>query len=225
MDVGEVLSWPANDPKWVGRLLGMGAIWFLLSLTVIGAIPAAIAIDGWMLQCLDNLRAGRQELASPGLPLRRGARLFLVQLVYLLAILVLTGVFTFAGVEVSKTGSAAALGGGLLVIFGNAISLLGSLALLVFLPQVVLQLDRRGLAGGFDVPAIVRLARGQGSAAVLAGLLSVLALDIISPLGLLFCIVGTLLTTPYAMAVLAAAIQSLDQTGGGSPTASTTLTP
>ena len=216
MEVGEVLGWPFRDAKWFGRLLGMGAIWFLLTLTVVGAIPAAIALDGWMLRCLDNLRAGRQELASPGLPLRRGARLFLVQAVYLLAVLIVTGLLTFAGIQASRAGGAAAIGGGLLVILGNAISLLGSLALLVFLPQIVLQLERRGLAGGFDVAGIVRLARSQGSAAVLAGLLTLLALDIISPLGLLVCIAGTAATTPYAMAVLAAAIHSLEQTEGGS---------
>lgn len=210
MDAGEVLGWPFRDPKWSGRLLGMGFIWLFLTLSLIGAIPAWIALNGWMLNCLDNLRAGRFELAHPGLPLRRGARLFAVQLVYLLAIVGLTILISLAGIQVGRQGGLAALGGGLLVILANAVSLLGSLALVVLLPQIVLLTERRGIRGGLQPGAVLRLALQAGSAAVLAGLLSLLALDIISPLGLLLCLVGTAATTPYAMAVLAAAIHGLE---------------
>lgn len=216
MDAGEVLGWPFRDPRWPARILGMGAIWLLLSLTIVGAIPALIALNGWMLQCLDNLRGGRLELARPGLPLRRGARLFLVQLVYLAVIVAVTTLLTAAGVQAAKAGGPAAIGGGLLVILANALSLLGSLALVVLLPEIALLIERRGLPGGFALPAILRMARSAGSTAILTGLLSLLALDIISPLGLLLCLVGVAATTPYAMAVLAAAIHGLEELEGES---------
>ena len=82
----------------------MGLLWFALSLTVVGIPLAGIALAGWMLTAADNLRAGRDELPPPGLYLRRGYRLFIVQLAYLLALVALAAIpvgegFGWAGSE------------------------------------------------------------------------------------------------------------------------------
>lgn len=71
---GEAFSWPARDPRWIGKLVVVG----LLSLL---PIVGAMNLLGWTLRSLDNLRAERFELADANLShIGRGARLFVVLL-------------------------------------------------------------------------------------------------------------------------------------------------
>src|SRR6202171_3303867 len=136
-EAGDMLAWPFRDPRWPARLGLMGLLWFVLSLTLIGIPLAGIALAGWMLTAADNLRAGRLELPPPGFYVRRGYRLFLVQLAYLLALVALAAIPVLGGFRLGG------IGGGLLVVFGESVLTLGSTALVAATPALV-QLTESG---------------------------------------------------------------------------------
>jgi hypothetical protein len=200
-----MLAWPFRDPRWPARLGLMGLLWFLLSLTVVGIPLAGIALAGWMLTAADNLRAGRLELPPPGLYLRRGYRLFLVQLAYLLALAVLAALPVITGFRVGG------IAGGLLVVFGESLLTLGSTALVAVTPALVRLTESGGILEALRVDRLVGLLAVDPRRSVGSGLMSLLCLDIISPIGLLACGIGLAVTTTLGYAVLAATVVALDR--------------
>ena len=72
---GDAFAFPFRSPGWLGTIVLQGLI---LIIPIIGQI----ALAGWLLGTLDNLREGRQELAPAGFHLGRGAGLFFVFLIY-----------------------------------------------------------------------------------------------------------------------------------------------
>ncbi|TMD07089.1 MAG: DUF4013 domain-containing protein [Chloroflexi bacterium] len=210
-DIGEILGWPFKDPRWPSRLLLTGLLWLALSVTVVGAPIAAVGLNGWMLAALDNLRAGRTELPAPGFRnWGRGLRVFLVLLIYYVALAAIAGVPIGAGLLVGLRGTNS-IGAGLLTVFGQSLLLLGSTVLAVLTPAIVVLTERAGWSGGLNVLNLWRTASVRPSLTLIAGLIALLALDIISPLGALACLVGVALTTPYAFAVLAAAVSAYER--------------
>ena len=206
VDVGDALGWAFRDPRWRRRLAGMGAICLVLWVTCIGVIPASIALNGWMLAAADNLDSGRWELPAPGLYLRRGTPLFLVQVAYLGLLLLVAGSLGLIALRLGDTGSGSVVVAGMLAVTANGIAAVGAIVLAAAVPFIAVATERRGIAGGFDIPAIVAGFRADPGLGVMLGLLSLLALDIISPIGALLCVVGLAATTPYAYAVLAAGV-------------------
>jgi hypothetical protein len=203
-DAGGLLGWPFRDPAWPTKLLLTGLLWFALSLTVIGIPLAAINLNGWMLAAADRYRAGG-TLPAAGFYLGRGWRLFLVQLLYFLALLVIAAVPAAAGLRVGG------IGGGLLAVFAESVLLLGSTALVAVTPALILLTEAGGVRGGLDVAGLLRLLRARANESAASGLMSLLCLDIISPFGLLACGIGLVASTPYAYAVLAATAVAYDR--------------
>lgn len=120
---GEAFSWPARDPRWIGKLVVVG----LLSLL---PIVGAMNLLGWTLRSLDNLRAERFELADANLShIGRGARLFVVLLGCGLVFAAVTGAMS------ALTVHALALAG----VAGLVITLTG-LALAAVQPPIWLRL-------------------------------------------------------------------------------------
>ena len=204
-DAGEMLAWPLQDPRWVRRLGLMSLLWLGLNLTLVGIPVAAVALTGWMLTAADNLRAGRQELPPPGLYLARGARLFLVQLAYLLALLLLAALPVAGGVRLGGVG------GGLLAVLGQTVLTLGAILLAAVTPGLAVLVDSRGSRAALNPVRLARLLGTNRRLATGSGLMSLLCLDIISPIGLLACGIGLAGTTTYAYAVLASAIVAFDR--------------
>ena len=204
-EAGEMLAWPFRDPRWPARLGLMGLLWFVLSLTVVGIPLAGIALAGWMLTAADNLRAGRLELPPPGLYVRRGYRLFLVQLAYLLALAVVAALPVITGFRVGG------IAGGLLVVFGESLLTLGSTALVALTPALVRRTESVGVLEALRVDRLVTLLAVDPRRSVGSGLMSLLCLDIISPIGLLACGIGLAVTTTFGYAVLAATVVALDR--------------
>jgi Protein of unknown function (DUF4013) len=200
-----MLAWPFRDPHWPARLGLMGLLWFVLSLTVVGIPLAGIALAGWMLTAADNLRAGRLELPTPGLYLRRGYRLFLVQLAYLLALAALAAIPVITGFRLGG------IGGGLLVVFGESLLTLGSTALVAVTPALVRLTESGGVLAALRVDRLVAQLAADPRRSVGSGLMSLLCLDIISPIGLLACGMGLAVTTTYGYAVLAATVVAFDR--------------
>jgi hypothetical protein len=199
-----MLAWPFGEGRRTSRLLWMGLLWLALVLTIVGIPIASWALTGWMLTAFDNLRAGRQELPPAGLHLRRGAALFLVQLLYLLGLVVVSGIPVLGGFWLGG------IGGGLLAVFGESLFALGSTLLVAATPALALLTDSGGVAAGLRPARLVAMLAANRRLAVGSGLLSLLCLDIISPIGLLACGVGLAVSATYAYAVLASAIAAYD---------------
>jgi Protein of unknown function (DUF4013) len=204
-DAGEMLAWPFRDPRWPVRLGLMGLLWLVLSLTVVGIPLAGIGLAGWMLTAADNLRAGHLELPPPGLYLRRGYRLFLVQAAYLLALAVVAAVPILGGFRLGG------IGGGLLAVFGESLLTLGTTVLVAATPALVRLTESGGILAALRVDRLIALLAAEPRRSVGTGLMSLLCLDIISPIGLLACGVGLAVTTTYGYAVLAAAVVASDR--------------
>jgi hypothetical protein len=204
-DTGELLAWPFRDPRWATRLGLMGLLWLVLSLSVVGIPFAGIGLAGWMLTAADNLRAGRPELPPAGLYLRRGYRLFLVQLTYLLALVVVAAVPVIGGLRLGG------IGGGLLAVFGESLLTLGSTALVAATPALVQLTESGGVLAALRVDRLAALLATYPRRSVGCGLMSLLCLDIISPIGLLACGIGLAVTTTYGYAVLAATVVAFDR--------------
>jgi hypothetical protein len=199
-DAGAMLGWPFQDGRWPVRLGLMGLLWLTLTLTVIGIPVAAIALTGWMLTAADNLRGGRAELPAPGLYLRRGAALFLVQLAYLAALVVLAGLPLAAGLWLGG------IGGGLLAVFAQSLFTLGTTALVAATPALAHLTESDGALRALQPGRLLALLGRNRRLSVGTGLMSLLCLDIISPIGLLAFGIGLAVTATYAYAVLASTI-------------------
>ena len=182
----------------------MGLLWFALSLTIVGIPLAGIALAGWMLTAADNLRAGRLELPPPGLYLRRGYQLFLVQLIYLLLLISVAGFPLLVGIRLGG------IGGGLLAVFGESLLTIGTTALVAVTPALVQLAESGGIGVALRIDRLARLLAADPRRSTGIGLMSLLCLDIISPTGLLACGIGLAVTTTYAYAVLAGTVVAFD---------------
>jgi hypothetical protein len=188
--VGDAFGFPLKDPKWVEKILIQGLI---LIIPVVGLI----ALAGWMLMTFDNFRAGRQELAPAGFHLGRGIGLFGVWLIY-------SFVLSLPGDVVGGVGSGMnahhAYTGSSLSGLGSLLSLAGTGLLYFLLPSIIVMTYHRGFSGGMDVDGVWRLATGNVSNSVMAGLIMFVA-GIIALAGIIACCLGVFFTGAYAAMV------------------------
>jgi len=208
--VGDGFIWPVRDPEWATKILVIGLI---LLVPIAGAINGL----GWMLATIDRLRAGEERLAPANFSqLGRGAGLFLVQLAYGLAIAAVAGIIYLPGVFLAASQNnqtnanpvviVAAL---LLFFLAFAVAVIGSLAIYFAQPAYVLETDRRGIAGGFDLRAVWRRSRANVTYTLIAGLM-LFAAGFIGSLGSILCVVGVVFTAAYALAVQAWIFRSFE---------------
>src|SRR5215831_16992538 len=93
-------------------------------------IVGLMVLYGWLLTAVDNLRAGRQVVPPAGFAyLSRGIGLFVVYLVYALALIVVFMVFLVLGLSLilSTDGRAGALGA-IWILLGYGLLLVAALA-------------------------------------------------------------------------------------------------
>ena len=205
-DFGEAFAWPARDPGWIGKLIVMG---------LIGIIPIVgqMTLIGWTLGSLDNLRAGRYELAPAGFAqLGRGARVFLVQLIYAVPIGVVAALFYIPGVIIASAGNgtAAAGLGALLTGIGSLLIFAASLGLAYLQPILILRTDQGGVAAGLDFAAVFARLRAEPLKTLLAALLMYVA-QLIGGLGFIVCLIGAIFTVPYGYAIVSAVLRVYEQ--------------
>jgi hypothetical protein len=215
--VTDAFVWPVRDPQWAGKVV-------LIALILLVPIAGQINGLGWMLAALDRLRAGEERLPPANFGyLARGIRLFIVQLVYGLALLLVVAAFyaPAVGVFIREGRGSANLGlisfGLLLNLMSFSVGSLGSLAMNFLMPSIVLATDRGGIAGGLRVSDVVRRARASITNTLIAGLM-LIAASFIGSLGSIACVVGIIFTLAYSLAVQAWIIRSFEL-GAAAPSA------
>jgi hypothetical protein len=208
--IGDAFVWPFRDPDWLGRIAIMGLI---LLIPIVGGINGL----GWMLATLDRLRAGEQRLAPANFDyISQGFPLFVVYLVYYLALAVLALLFyTPAILILSYQGNHNAnvflvgVGIALLLVTVSLVTL-GALALTFAMPGVVLAVDRGGIAAGLNVGQVVRRMRVSPINTLIAGLM-LIAAGLVGQLGSVACFIGVVFTSAYALAMQAWIIRSYEE--------------
>lgn len=211
----DAFVWPVRDPQWLGKVV---IIALILLIPFVGQINGL----GWMLATLDSLRAGNERLPPAKFGyLGRGIRLFVVQLVYGVLLLLIIAVFYAPAflVFVHEGRSSANLGlisfGLLLNLLAFSVGSLGGLALNFLMPSIVLATDGGGIAGGLRILDVLRRARVSMTNTLIAGLM-LIAAGFIGSFGSIACIVGIVFTLAYSLAIQAWIIRSFEL-GVGAP--------
>src|SRR5579864_7892827 len=183
--IGDAFVWPFRDPDWLAKIAIMGLI---LLIPIAGGINGL----GWMLATLDRLRAGEQRLPPANFDyLGKGFQLFLVYLVYYLALAVLALLFyTPAILILSFQGS------------HNANVFLVGMA-------IVLVVDRGGIAAGLNLGQVAGRMRASLMNTLIAGLM-LIAAGLVGQLGSVACFIGVVFTSAYALAMQAWIIRSYE---------------
>jgi hypothetical protein len=207
--ITDAFVWPVRDPDWPAKLLLTGLI---LLVPIVGSINGL----GWMLAALDRLRAGDEKLPPANFNyLGRGIRLFVVNLVYVLALAIVVALFFALAVLVLGAEGRGAPNPGLVALglFLNLLAFsgaaLGSLALLFAMPAIILATDRGGIVGGLHVGDVTHRLRESPVNTLIAGLMLVAA-GFIGQLGLIACGIGVVFTTAYALAMQAWIVRSFE---------------
>lgn len=190
--VGDAFAFPFRSPGWLGTVVLQGLI---LIIPIIGQI----ALLGWLLLTMDNLRQGRQELAPAGFHLSRGIRLFGVQLIYGIVLYIVPGILEGVGGGMQRQGSSA---GAALIALGYLLNLVAGLLLAFLLPALILRTYEHGFSGALDAGAVWRQATSNLGNSITAGLL-IIVVHLLAGLGLILCFVGVLFTSVYAYGVTA----------------------
>lgn len=216
--VTDAFVWPVRDPQWLGKVLIIGLI---LLIPIAGQINGL----GWMLASLDRLRSGEERLPPANFGyLSRGIRLFVVQLVYGVVLLLIVAVFYLPAVLVfvhQGRGSAnvGLISFGLLLnLLSFSIGSLSGLALNFLSPSIVLATDSGGISGGLRIRDVVRRARASITNTLIAGLM-LIAASFIGSLGSIACAIGIVFTLAYSLAIQAWIIRSFEIGAGATSAA------
>jgi len=208
--VTEAFAWPARNAQWVSKIVVIGLI---LLIPIVGTINGI----GWMLAALERLRGGQDGLPPANLGyLGRGWRLFLVAVVYGLAIGVIAGLVYLPAVLIfihegrGSANAAAVSGAVLLSLLSFSLVTLGTLALNFVLPSIVLATERGGIGGGLRLLEVVGAARASLAASLVAGLM-LIAASFVGSIGIVVCGVGVLFSTAYSLAMQAWIVHCFEQ--------------
>ena len=207
--ITEAFVWPVRDPQWAPKLIVIGLISLI---PIIGWMNGL----GWMLGSLDRLRSGEERLADGYFAhIGRGARLFVVELIYALVVVALGLVFYIPGILIAVSQGHGNANPGvialalLLDLAALGLVSLGSLAYTFLLPAVILATDAGGIGAGLSIGAIVRRSRANPVNTLISGLM-LIAASFVSSIGVIACGVGLVLTAPYALAMQAWIVRSFE---------------
>ena len=208
--ITDAFAWPVRDPEWVRKIVLMGLILLI-------PIAGPITNLGWMLAALDRLRAGEERLPPANFDsLGRGLRLFLVLLVYYLALVAVAAVVYIPSVLLFAEEGSHEPANPLLVSLAVVLSLmafgiltLGSLVVTFATPAVILAVDKGGMGAGLRVAEVVRQVRVSPTNTVVAGLM-LIAASLVAQIGSVACVVGVVFTAAYAFAIQAWIVRSFE---------------
>jgi hypothetical protein len=207
--ITEAFVWPVRDPQWAPKLIIIGLISLI---PIIGWMNGL----GWMLGSLDRLRLGEERLADGYFAhIGRGARLFVVELIYALVVVAVGLVFYVPGILIAVSQSHGNANPGvialalLLDLAALGLVSLGSLAYTFLLPAVILATDAGGIGAGLSIRAIIRRSRANPVNTLISGLM-LIAASFVSSIGVIACGIGIVFTAPYALAMQAWIVRSFE---------------
>jgi hypothetical protein len=207
--ITEAFVWPVRDPQWAPKLIIIGLISLI---PIIGWMNGL----GWMLGSLDRLRSGEERLADGYFAhIGRGARLFVVELIYALVVVAVGLVFYVPGILIAVNQSHGNANPGvialalLLDLAALGLVSLGSLAYTFLLPAVILATDAGGIGAGLSIGAIIRRSRANPVNTLISGLM-LIAASFVSSIGVIACGIGVVFTAPYALAMQAWIVRSFE---------------
>jgi Protein of unknown function (DUF4013) len=202
--VGDSFGWAFRDPQWPGKMLLQGLI-------AIIPIVGWIAMTGWLMMAFENARGGRNELPPAGFHLERGIAIFVIFLVYGLVLSIPAIVLYIIGGATAGAGNgsnAAAVAGSSLFSLAGLLSFAGGLFFRFLIPSLIVNVYHGGIAGGFDLDKVWKLATLNVTNSVVAGLIIFVA-GLIGGVGFLCCI-GFIFTIPYENTITAGAAAWFD---------------
>jgi hypothetical protein len=185
--LSESLYWAFEDNRWRFRIVVQGLI---LLIPVLGAI----ALAGWMLANLENLRAGRRTLAPNGFYVVDGIEMLAVWLIYAVPLMLPYLVLATVSANHPRNGS--------LYEATNAVLLAGLVVLAWLLPAMIVATDRAGFLVGVWPQRVVR--ESLGNLRTTGAALMLIPAGLIGLLGGFVCLVGALFTVTYAATVASA---------------------
>jgi hypothetical protein len=216
--VTEAFTWPLRDPEWLRKLL-------IIALTLLIPIVGSINGIGWMLASLDRLRAGEERMAPANLSyLGRGIRVFVVELIYGLAIVGVALVIYIPAIALAihegrgSADPALITVAVLLYLLAFSVTTVLSLALNFAVPAVVLATDTGGINRGLELGAVIRRCRLSLTNTLIAGLM-LIAASFVGSLGIYACVIGVFFSSAYALAMQAWIIRSFEMGSRAAPAA------
>ena len=211
MDFGKAFVFMFQDPNWLRKLL-IGTLLVLaglvFSVVLIGIIPLLMVL-GWTQVTLRNVLDGQEhpmpEWENWGDFLVRGLKLFVAMLIWLLPIFILTVPMIIGStlLQNQNSGSAAGVGGGVLIACASCLMLLWGIFVALISPAIYVRLaafDR--FSAAFEIGELWAFTRENIGRVILAIILLALVSSIVVPiigfLGLIVCLVGVLISIPFS---------------------------
>ena len=200
MDIGSAFTYMFEDENWIKKILIGG---------IISLVPIVnFAAMGYVVEVIRNVRDGRPtplpEWDQFGQMWMSGLWLFLIFLVYSIPIIILaciSGIATAAMGTALEGASAEAVGGTMGIVSTCLSCLMGlwGLVIGVLSPAIVIRFAETGqFNSAFQFGEVFSLVKVNVGSYVIALILLWVAIYIISPLGLIACVVGIIFTTFYA---------------------------
>jgi hypothetical protein len=203
-DIGAAFKFQFQDPNWVSKMF-LGALFELLSILLIGSW----IVMGYQVEVIQ--RVMRRDPAP--LPdwdrlsekLLRGIKLFLISIVYYLPLVLIFIPFVFL-IGLSSTlhsHEVEAFSGFTLVSAVIFIVLPYVLFVSILLPVIYLEFARNERVGdALNLAAVLRFFKNNWQNVIILALI-MLGVNILSAVGVVFCIIGVFFTSFYAKLVSA----------------------
>ena len=214
MDIGRALTFFTEDERWIEKTaIGTGVLLlsFLLSFILVGVVGFLIVM-GYGVRLLQNVRDG----VNPVLPewdqwgddLGRGFKLFVVQLVWALPIILIIVPITFVSVLVGSQGSEEAAGfAALLALCATCVAFVVAIAYTLIQPAVIIFFaENEEISGGLQIARIWDWTRAHIGEVAIVTIVYVVGSMIIATVGgiagVILCGIGLLVTIPLSQLVI-----------------------
>jgi hypothetical protein len=198
MDFGLAFSFPFKDPDWFKKLAIIG---------LVGLIPiiGQFVLIGWAFEIARRvIRGDFQPLPELdfGEQLGKGFQVWLIYLVYALPIIIVSIPLAVVDSLGANSGDDMQSVVAILSVCCSAIIFLYGLFMAYVVPAAIGRFaDKGNLGAAFQFGAVFALVR-NAPVAFLMVLLGYFIAGFIVPLGLVFCIIGVILTAVYSQAVI-----------------------
>ncbi|MGI6259795.1 MAG: DUF4013 domain-containing protein [Anaerolineaceae bacterium] len=198
MNFGKSFTYIFDDPQWFDKLL----IPILVSLI---PLVGSFAVLGYILRTIANVARGEAyplPRFSFGEDLGRGFRYFLVQLVWSIPALIMSGLLMIPTTALERSNGGSAIAWIFIVLFAGGLFIY-ALFMMLFSPIIMANFAVKNTFGaGFEIGNFFRRL-GNNFGAWLLVFAGMLIGGLIAPLGSIVILVGVLLTTTYVQLMVA----------------------